>query len=371
MARGALGVPRLSEARPLGPAGAGPVLVLASASPRRAELLAAAGLACSVDPARVDESPLPGEGPTATALRLAGEKARAVAARHACGLVLGGDTVVELDGAALGKPRDRAQAEAMLGALSGRRHLVHTALALVDAADGRRVEGLATAEVRFDPLDAEGRRAYLGSGEWADKAGGYAIQGGAGRFARVVSGDRDTVVGLPLRLLRDLLARLGAPAPALLLALAGLAGLLACCGLEPSPQPVVPKGTHPGRVTLQVAGRPVVVELAVTAAERNQGLMHRTSLGADAGMLFLFTDDRPRTFWMRNTLIPLDIIFLDADGSVQNVAAGEPGVEVPGYMSRRPARMVLELNAGWAAAHGLKPGDRIEVPPEVLALARD
>ena len=374
MARGALGVSLLSETVPrdaAGPAGARPALVLASASPRRAHLLAAAGLACTVDPAQVDEAPLPGEEPSATALRLAGEKARAVAARHAHGLVLGGDTVVEVDGVALGKPRDRAEAEEMLCALAGRGHRVHTALALVDAADGRKVEGVAQAEVRFDPLDAGARRDYLDSGEWQDKAGGYAIQGAAGRFAQVVAGDRDTVVGLPLRLLRELLSRLGTRAPLLLLALAAVAGLAAGCGSEPTPQPVVPKGSRPGRVTLQVAGQAVVVELAVTAAERNQGLMHRTSLGADAGMLFLFADDRPRTFWMRNTLIPLDIIFLDADGTVQNVTTGEPGVEVPGYMSRRPARLVLELNGGWAAAHGLKAGDRIEISPELLALPKD
>ncbi|MHC4845638.1 MAG: DUF192 domain-containing protein, partial [Planctomycetota bacterium] len=87
-----------------------------------------------------------------------------------------------------------------------------------------------------------------------------------------------------------------------------------------------------------MAGRTVSVELAVTPVARNNGLMHRTSLDPDAGMLFIFTDDKARTFWMRNTLIPLDIIFLDADGTVQNIEQGQPMAEVPGYHSLRNAR---------------------------------
>lgn len=119
--------------------------------------------------------------------------------------------------------------------------------------------------------------------------------------------------------------------------------------------------------TLVVAGRTITLEFAITPAERTMGLMHRTSIEPDAGMLFIFTDDKPRTFWMKNTLIPLDIIFLDADGTVQNVAQGERMVE-SGYHSLRPARMVLELNVGWCAQHGLKAGDVIDMPDEWLAL---
>lgn len=121
---------------------------------------------------------------------------------------------------------------------------------------------------------------------------------------------------------------------------------------------------------LIVAGRTVTVELAITPPARNMGLMHRTSLDPDRGMLFIFTDSKPRTFWMRNTLIPLDIIFLNADGTVQNIEQGAPMAEVPGYHSRGSARMVLELNAGWAAEHGLKAGDRIEIAAELLSLPK-
>jgi len=129
----------------------------------------------------------------------------------------------------------------------------------------------------------------------------------------------------------------------------------------------------PVTLTLPVTGgtRDVLVELAITNEQRNMGLMNRTRLAEDAGMLFVFATDQPRTFWMRNTYLPLDILFLDADGTVQNIVAAQPGVEKPGYHSLRPARMVLELNRGWCASHGLVPGAKIPVPAELLALPKD
>ncbi len=129
----------------------------------------------------------------------------------------------------------------------------------------------------------------------------------------------------------------------------------------------------PVTLSLPVTGgtHDVLVELAVTDAQRSQGLMNRTRLGEDAGMLFIFPDDRPRTFWMHNTYLPLDILFLDADGTIQNITAAQPGVEKPGYHSLRPARMVLELNQGWCARHGLVPGAKVPVTAELLALARE
>jgi uncharacterized membrane protein (UPF0127 family) len=150
----------------------------------------------------------------------------------------------------------------------------------------------------------------------------------------------------------------------------GLLGTgLASCGHQPELHPAASPAAQ--RHELQVAGRTVTVELALTHDEQMLGLMHRAHLDPEAGMLFIFKDDQPRTFWMKDTLIPLDIIFLEADGTVQNVARGEPMVEVPGVYSVGPARMVLELNAGWCAEHGLKAGDRIPVPPELLALGQE
>ncbi|MBM3985529.1 MAG: DUF192 domain-containing protein [Planctomycetes bacterium] len=152
------------------------------------------------------------------------------------------------------------------------------------------------------------------------------------------------------------------------LAALSVAVLLACCNAEE--RPMQPPTQPPTTAVLQLAGRSVTVELALDSEARARGMMHRTHLDPDAGMLFVFPEARPQRFWMRNTLIPLDICFLDSDGTLQNVARGLPGVEEPGYHSARPARMVLELNAGWCEAHGIKPGDRVPVPPEIVALGR-
>jgi hypothetical protein len=164
---------------------------------------------------------------------------------------------------------------------------------------------------------------------------------------------------------------------ALLAASALGVALLACpaCG-DTHTRPyrtVAPEHPTTTVVELPAADGPVQVEveLALTQPERDLGLMHRTELAPDAGMLFVFPSDEPRTFWMKDTLIPLDIVFLDADGTIQNIARGEPFVERPGYHSARPARMVLELNAGWCEAHGVLPGARVTVPPDVLELPEE
>lgn len=183
--------------------------MLASASPRRAHLLTEAGFTFTVAPADVDESPRPGEDGRALACRLALAKAAASARAvdAARGTVLAGDTVVWCDGASLAKPADREEAGAMLDALSGREHEVISSVALHDLASGDAIVDAAVTRVRFDRLDGATRTAYLDGGEWRGKAGGYAIQGGAGAFAHVVSGDWDTVVGLPMNLVHDLVSR--------------------------------------------------------------------------------------------------------------------------------------------------------------------
>jgi septum formation protein len=185
-------------------------LVLASASPRRAELLAEAGLEFETAPAQLDESAVPGEPPGQTCRRLAAAKAAASAAGRRTGTVLGGDTLIEHEGHLLGKPCDEADAAAMLAALAGRRHRVWSAVALVHAPTGLALDGLEGADVELLPLSAGWLPSYLESGEWRDKAGAYAIQGRAASFARLVDGELDTVVGMPRRLLGELLARLAA-----------------------------------------------------------------------------------------------------------------------------------------------------------------
>jgi septum formation protein len=140
---------------------------------------------------------------------LALRKAAEVATRVGEGLVLGADTIVECDGRLLGKPRDRDEARRFLRLLSGRNHLVVTALALVEAGGGRTVTGQEVTEVCVRPLMAEEIDAYIGTDEPLDKAGGYAIQGAGGAFIEGIKGSFTNVVGLPLGRLRALLLRFG------------------------------------------------------------------------------------------------------------------------------------------------------------------
>jgi septum formation protein len=179
-------------------------LVLASASPRRTELLAAAGWDHAVAPTDVDETLPPGADAGEACRRLAEAKARAGAAGRVEGTVLGADTLVVLDGAALGKPEDQAVARRMLASLSGRAHQVISAVALLHVPSGRLVSGLAVSDVRFDALDEVVLQGYLDGDEWRDKAGAYAIQGDAAAFAHLAGGELDTVIGLPMTLVRDL-----------------------------------------------------------------------------------------------------------------------------------------------------------------------
>jgi septum formation protein len=173
-------------------------LVLASASPRRLELLRQVRLPPDeVDPADIDETPLKGELPARHALRLAAEKARLVAGRHPDAFVLAADTVVACGRRILPKAEDEATARRCLELLSGRRHRVHGGVALLTPAGrlaSRRVETI----VAFKRLTAAEVAEYLAAGEWQGKAGGYAIQGRAALFVRHLGGSYSNVVGLPL-----------------------------------------------------------------------------------------------------------------------------------------------------------------------------
>ncbi len=174
-----------------------PRLLLASASPRRSALLAQVGVPHRILPTHVDESALPGEAPAALAQRLACRKAEA-ALPHCAGLpVLGADTIVVIDGQVLGKPRDAAEGQGMLLRLAGRRHQVLSAVALALPGQATRVQ-LSTSEVSFRAITPAEAAAYWRTGEPADKAGGYAIQGRAAVFIDGLSGSYSGVMGLPL-----------------------------------------------------------------------------------------------------------------------------------------------------------------------------
>jgi septum formation protein len=182
-------------------------LVLASSSPRRREILASLGLNFEIRHADVDESLLPSESASDAAERLARAKAVAVAAGAGDALVVAADTLVVLEGSALGKPLDRADARRMLSALAGRTHDVVTGVAC--ARGGRVVSGRETTRVVFAPMTRVEIEAYAASGEPDDKAGAYALQGIGGLFVERVEGSPSNVVGLPVRLLYRLASELG------------------------------------------------------------------------------------------------------------------------------------------------------------------
>lgn len=205
---------------------AGPTIVLASASPRRRDLLARAGLAFTVVPSDVDESVPPGITPDELARSLAERKALAVAARlpsRAPCWVLGADTVVAVPGVdsggcgtweLLGKPTDEQDAARMLRRLSASRHQVVTGVAVVTLPAGVLSAGVETTWVTMRRLGEEDVADYVASGEWRDKAGGYAIQESADRFVTALEGGGfDNVVGLPVERALALLRRAGAPVP--------------------------------------------------------------------------------------------------------------------------------------------------------------
>ncbi len=189
-------------------------IILASASPRRLDLLAQIGVVpLRVDPADIDESPLKGELPEPYAARMAAEKARAVAPRHPGVAILSGDTVVACGRRILPKAEEEATARRCLMLLSGRRHRVHSAVTLI-AADGTERHRLSTSIVAFKPLHPHEIDTYVAGGEWHGKAGGYAIQGAAAGLIRWMSGSPSGVIGLPLYETRALLVAAGLMAEA-------------------------------------------------------------------------------------------------------------------------------------------------------------
>lgn len=179
------------------------MLILASASPRRAELLRNAGISFTVDPAHVPEEPSPGEAPLAYAQRLARDKALAVLARHLEDTVLGADTVVVVDEHLLEKPIDSGDAARMLRSLSGRTHEVITGVCVANS--GFQQTEAEVTQVTFASLSDDEIAAYVRTGEPMDKAGAYAIQGIASRWAKQIIGCYFNVVGLPVPRVYELL----------------------------------------------------------------------------------------------------------------------------------------------------------------------
>lgn len=183
-------------------------IILASTSTRRRDLLEAAGIAFDIDAPAIVETRLPDERAEAYAERMAREKVRAVIARHPTRIVLAADTIVVIGDQVLGKPTGAQEAAAMLRALSGKPHLVMTAVAVAFGSLVRAKVASTTVWVR--PLDDDEVRQYVATGEPFDKAGAYAIQGSARAFIERINGALDTVIGLPIALVHELLHEAGA-----------------------------------------------------------------------------------------------------------------------------------------------------------------
>jgi septum formation protein len=180
-------------------------IILASASPRRTELMALAGIEFTVVPADIREDVLPGEAAADHVLRLSREKADAVAATHDGRFFIGADTIVVLDGEILGKPVNDADALRMLSGLSGRDHEVITGFTVFDKINGVHISRSVCTEVTFKKLEEREIAAYIATGCPMDKAGAYAIQGGAVHFVRSINGSYTNVIGLPMTELYEVL----------------------------------------------------------------------------------------------------------------------------------------------------------------------
>ena len=188
-------------------------IVLASASPRRRELLARIVPSFRIAASGVDESSVPETDPVRFAMTAAEWKARAAGAADPGAIVIGADTVVALDGRIFGKPAGRAEARRMLGVLSGRIHRVITGVAFFHAASGRLAVDREITPVTFRILTNEAIEAYLDREDYADKAGAYAVQDVGDAFVAAIEGDYDNVVGFPLRLVAGMLSRFSTSPP--------------------------------------------------------------------------------------------------------------------------------------------------------------
>jgi len=184
-----------------------PHVILASASPRRRELLDLVGIAHEVEPADIDETYRDGEEAAEHASRLAREKGATIAARNPAAIVISADTIVLIDGLVLGKPRDEADAARMLSMLGGQTHVVLTAVAVTYR--GKMRSDVESVRVTFRPLDDERIGAYIATTEPMDKAGAYGIQGFGATLVERIDGDYFAVMGLPLARMVDLLQEIG------------------------------------------------------------------------------------------------------------------------------------------------------------------
>ena len=188
-------------------------ILLASTSPRRRELLGLLGLQFQISPPTCEETLSPHLSPSEQTRQLARDKARSVANHHPEDMVIGSDTVIEIDGKLLGKPENMPEAELMLGNLKGKCHQVHTGVAIIQRGKNVSIDFVKTAKVWIKPFDETTLKTYLGTEESLGKAGAYSIQGEGAQLIEKIEGDYPTIVGLPLWRTAKVLEELGVVLP--------------------------------------------------------------------------------------------------------------------------------------------------------------
>ena len=322
-------------------------LILASGSPQRRKLMKILGLPFTVSLSRAKESTRMTNGCAHLVQINALRKARDVARRRHIGIVIGSDTVVLSSGGRLvGKPRNMREAKRNLKELMAGPHWVYSGVAVVDARSGRKEVGFEKTKVFMTKISDQKIDRYHQLVSPLDKAGGFDIEGKGALFIRRIEGCYFNVVGLPLAKLVSMLKRFGVNALCFLFLLSGV------CHADA----VAPQVCHLGNC--------VTVEVVSKQDEMDRGLMYRTRLDQNKGMLFVFTHDDKFSFWMKNMHFNLDILWISLEGRIVFISRNVPAClksPCPVYTPDKEARFVLELNSGYSASHHWKVGDKLDL----------
>ncbi len=321
-------------------------IVLASASPQRRKLMKILGLPFTVTPSRAREITRLTHGCAHLVQVNALRKAREVAQRLGEGIIIGSDTVVlSSKGRLILKPRNMQEAKKNLKELMARPHWVYSGVAVIDAGTGRREMGWEKTKVFMTKLTDQAIDRYHQLVSPLDKAGGFDIEGKGALFIPRIEGCYFNVVGLPLAKLAAMLKKFGVSALFFIFLLSGVC--------------------HAGAVPPQVCHLDdcVSVEVVSKQADMDRGLMYRTGLGRDKGMLFIFTFDDFQSFWMKNMQFNLDMLWISLDGHIVFIGHDIPACTsdpCPVYTPDRKARYVLEINSGYTTSHNWKVGDKLD-----------
>ncbi len=322
-------------------------IILASASPQRRKLMKILGLPFSVSPSRAKEITRLTRGCAHLVRINALRKAQEVADRLQEGIVIGSDTVVlSSKGRLILKPRDLQEAKKNLKELMAKPHWVYSGVAVIDAKTGRKEVGFEKTRVFMSKLTDGAIGRYHKQVSPLDKAGGFDIEGKGALFIPRIEGCYFNVVGLPLAKLAEMLKKFGVSI---------LFFIFLILGIGPV-QAASPQVCHLNNC--------VTVEVVFKQDDLERGLMYRTGLGQDKGMLFEFARDDIYKFWMKNMHFNLDILWITVDGRIVFIGQNIPACTsdpCPVYGPGRKARYVLEINSGYATSHHWKVGDKLDL----------